>query len=506
MASESTDPGAPRRLHWSTIAFRVVGLLRGLLLPAIGVLLAARGSKWELIFALFVFPALAFEIIRYFTRRYRFTDEDFIVTEGLFFRNERHIPYQRIQNIDLVQNLFHRALNVAEVRLETGSGGKPEAELRVIGLDAVEELRARIFHGRAAGSTDSTAAPGAMLPAADRAAGADLLVAIPTGELVRLGLIVNRGLALVAVLIGVSWELDLWDRIAGFEQLREWFNEVIARPGVLLVAIGLAACVFLWTLSIIWSILRFHGFTLHRHGDDLRLSCGLLTRLAATVPRRRIQVISIQAKPLHRLFQRVTIRIETAGGNTEEGEQKDTISQRWFVPIIHRDRAMALVREIQPDFDFDTDSSGWQPLAPRAAWRRARLVGVVSMIGSAAAGYVLGMPWGIVLAVALPVVMALWAWLAVKRTCWMMTPRGFIVQHGVLSRATTMTLINKVQTVEIAVSPFDRRWNMAGLTIDTAGAGATGERLSLAYLPFDVANHLRDAIATRAESIAVHPT
>ena len=80
------------------------------------------------------------------------------------FRSERHIPYGRIQNIDALQNVFHRLLRVAEVRVETASGGEPEATMTVLPEGALAEMRHFVFAGRQ-GAVADTQAP--EEPAAD---------------------------------------------------------------------------------------------------------------------------------------------------------------------------------------------------------------------------------------------------------------------------------------------------------------------------------------------------
>ncbi len=50
-----------------------------------------------------------------------------MIRSGLIFRNERHVPFSRIQNVDAIQNVFHRLFGVAEVRVETGGGKEEEA-------------------------------------------------------------------------------------------------------------------------------------------------------------------------------------------------------------------------------------------------------------------------------------------------------------------------------------------------------------------------------------------
>ena len=69
---------------------------------------------------------------------------------GLLFRNERHVPYTRIQNLDATRTVMHRLFGVAEVHIETGGGAEPEARISVLHTTVFEEMRRRIFEGRRA--------------------------------------------------------------------------------------------------------------------------------------------------------------------------------------------------------------------------------------------------------------------------------------------------------------------------------------------------------------------
>ena len=122
-----------------------------------------------------------------------------MITSGLIFRNERRIPYSRIQNIDAVQNLFHRLFGVVEVRVETGGGDTPEASLRVLPRGALDEMRERVFAGRGR----------AVVPAAEGAVSAvqeerpELLLRLRTRELLLAGFIESRGLIIIMAAFGL---------------------------------------------------------------------------------------------------------------------------------------------------------------------------------------------------------------------------------------------------------------------------------------------------------------
>src|SRR6185436_16143572 len=147
-------------------------------------------------------------------------------------------------------------------------------------------------------------------------------------ELLLLGVLDNRGMILLTAAYGVLWEAglfqSLWDRVAngwyGPGLVRDTIRRVVAgepwpwgQIGVLLIGI-LTLLVLIRVVSMIWSALRLYEFRLSRVGEDLRTEYGLLTRVTATIPLRRVQTLTIREAPLQRLFDRMSIRVDTAGG------------------------------------------------------------------------------------------------------------------------------------------------------------------------------------------------
>jgi putative membrane protein len=330
------------------------------------------------------------------------------------------------------------------------------------------------------------------------------LLSIPTGEWILLGLISNRGMALVFVAAGLAWEYDLFDRLdidfkslvrqhtAGFS----WASAVALSAAVVIMAL-----VLLRILSAIWMVLRFHGYQLTRDGDDLRLTCGLLTRVTATVPRLRIQLISVRQTLLQRWLGRASIRIETAGGagvKGADGEGHATLSRRWFVPIVHVQIVPHILREIRHDMDVDFREATWQPLAPRARARMLRLALIIALLITLVATAIVR-PWGAAIGLA-AVPLALWhahreaAFMAYART-----NRGMLFRSGAFTRCISATFFDKAQVVSLLESPFDRRYAMATLCIDTAGAGPADHRLRVPYLPKDLVLTLLADVYHRTE-------
>lgn len=481
-------------LHPTSLIFDVISHGRSYLIPAvIAMFSAARGNTSGIILAAVIFiPAFLTSVFRYFTFRYRIQDKQLIVTKGLLFRSVRTVPVSRIQNIDFVQNILHRLLNVAEVRVETASGTEPEATLRVLSLEKMQQLRHEIFDLQAGEPTATeeldnqsrSDSATALSPAVSREAGQSLLE-IPTNWLVRAGLASNRGMIIIGILFGLFFQFD------GEDRFQFIFNEVGKRipkdaDNMLVIVGGIAGAIvvllLLRLLGIAWFVLRFHGYRLLRHGEDLRISCGLLTKVSATVPRNRIQFISIHRNLIMRWMGYCSVRIETAGGAGKENEDATTtVSRRWFVPIIRDDQLRELLNELRPGLNWDESKLDFQPLAPRAGARLIRLAIFGSLV-FAAVGMAITRPWGWAAGV---VALPLLIWWAIKKSRSMRYARtedGVVYRSGVLTRKTSMTFFEKIQTLSVGQTPFDRRWNMAHLSIDTAAAGPAEHRIDIPYL------------------------
>ena len=64
--------------------------------------------------------------------------EDIRVEHGLLSRSARSVPYERIQDVSIEQKWLPRLLGLAEVKFETGAGGKEEISLAYLSLEGLD--------------------------------------------------------------------------------------------------------------------------------------------------------------------------------------------------------------------------------------------------------------------------------------------------------------------------------------------------------------------------------
>lgn len=476
-----------RRLHPASLLFTIGAQAKSLLLPGIVVLYwGLRGERGELWIMLLFIPAVAVALFRYWSYRYRFDRDELVVRQGIVFRSERHIPYARIQNIDLVQNPLHRLFRVAEVRLETAGGQKPEAVMRVLSLDAVQRVRAHVFADVPGRDPTAEAAPESA------ASEGKLLHTMGGREVLLFGLISNKGMVVVAAALGAAWQLDVFDRWVSSlsRESLERYGHLVPREnalaaGVLVLLAVVTLLVFVRLLSIVWAMTKFQGFRLARRGEDLRAEYGLLPHVTKTIPRHRIQLLSTRAGFLHRRCGRVAVQVETAGS---AGEQQGPNADRlWLAPLIRTQKVASLVREALPGVDLD--GVPWRSVSARARGRVFRLALYVSALVTGLAVWSVG-AWGLM---TMPILVP-FAWLNaklyVKHTGYALVSGAVFFRSGWWNRRLSVARFGKIQSLERGESPFDRRHRMASLRVDTAGATRVGHSIHIPYLDAAVATSL----------------
>lgn len=496
MSSSVESALTERRLHPLSWLFTLIGQLKQFALPLVFVVITGRRANADFYSLIGVGVLVAYSVAQYFTYRYRIETDGVVVRSGLFQRSLRHVPFARIQNVTVHQNVLHRIFGVAEVKLESAAGGpRPEAQMRVLRLDAAHELE-RLVRQRVvpAGDSATTEATDAAPP----------LLALSTGEVIRLGLINNRGMLVVGGLF--AFMAQAGDNLLGkfFTSFGHWLSGQAGAmhltalgmlgASVILIALMLIA---LRVLSVSLALLHFHGFTLREDNGRLSVERGLLTRTRGSVPRQRIQAFSLTEGLLHRWFGRRSLRVDTAV--MEAVNDKAVLGE--LAPIAPPARIDALVDHLlqspsapaneRPRWPIET----WQPLHPRAWRRKFSLPALLVFAATIVVSWLQG-PWGLLLLALVPLLALRATWWA-RHSAYSVAQDLIAFRSGWLDRQWRFAECQKLQAVEWVQSPFDRRHGMATLRFDTAGASPMASALAIPYLPEADARAIYEQLAAK---------
>ena len=488
---EAAPADAERRLHPMSWLFVLLQQLKQFIVPLLALVVFGQGDAddsgygydsnlWPLIG---VGVLAVVSVWQYFTYRYGVSGDTLVVRSGLFERSLRVIPFARIHNVALQQSLLHRMVGVAEVRLESAGGKKPEAEMRVLKLEDALALEA-LVRNRGTAAPAATVAEPAAAP----------LLSLNTGEVLRHGLVSNRGLILLAAAYGGMWQVpglrgnlfEGWgEAVFGWAEGRQFGPAQYALAAISLL---LLAVVVLRLLSMLMALLQYHGFELREHGRRLTVERGLLARWRTSASRRRIQAWTLEEGVLHRLLKRRSLSVDTAVAEEEQNQQR---ALRELAPIATPSACDALIEHLLP-------ASRWQSLAwqaqPASNWWRIWWPGALLALAIAAAASWRVGAWAAIVLLWWPW-SAFTAWQHARRLAWSIDDALVAVRGGWWSRHWRFAEIDKLQALQLTRNALDRRFGTASLSFDTAGAGVLAPPLRIRFLPERVARDLQDHVA-----------
>jgi putative membrane protein len=450
-----------RRLHPVVPLIMFVKQLPEMVVPMVGMVAIAQdeGLSVVLLAAAGLFGAFfAFRVLDWWRFTYTLLPNEMFIESGVFSRNRRSIPWDRVQDVEIERNPLARLFGLAKVKLETGGSGSDEGLLDSIALeDAIalrDEIRAR--RGITVAATEQQASE------------TPPVFAMTMPRIVQAGLF-NFSVLWLAIIVGtvqyfqelLPWSMDDVEEWIGVHQHEIWG---MISPATILVALVLF--LVLGTVSgVIEMLVRNYGFTLSHEGRTLRRVRGLLTRSEVAIPLKRIQAARTVAHWLQRRFGLCRVDVQTMGGNTTGGLQD-------LAPLANADEVERILTlaggfsRIAPE--------RFEPVAPVHPWYDAMTEALPLTLVVLAAGFVWPAAlWG----VALTATMAAAQVIGARPHGWRLESGTLHVRHGWFGQDHWMLPLAHVHSVSLCAGPVQRRLALATVAIDSAGAPAGGLRI-----------------------------
>ena len=437
--------------------------ISGLIFPGI-VLLMSQGFSLRTValflLAVFVFAALAalWGFLSWRATTYAVTDNSFRLKRGVFQKSERTIPLDHVQSVDTVQGVIQRAFGVVEVRIETAGGGASEPDASLSALDRAEaQALRREIEGSQRERTEETAGPRVLR----RLSTGDLLIAGATSGQI--------GVAFSLLAVGSQF----FDDFLADDFVRRLIETLAPNWLMVLLIFVPIGLLLAWFLAIAGTVLAYTGFTLSREGEFLYIKRGLLERREATIPLSRIQAIRVTEGVLRQPFGLAAVRVESAGYGEDAG-----VSTMLF-PLLPHDEVQEFLAEATPEFAVNPTL---EPL-PRRALRRyifRAVVGYLILALAAAIGWfvVFGSVLALLAFLLVPPA-ALYGWLSYRDAGWALEEDRLVVRYRSLGRKTAIAPRRRLQSREVARSPFQRRVRLATFLAEVAsGSGGSALRVT----------------------------
>ena len=471
------DLSLPTRQSKKSILFYLFKNLKGLALVA---LYAAFGMSswatagWSTVFiAGIAAVALIAPILRYYFFTFHINADELIINEGFLFKQRKSVPIDRIQSININQNVLQRLLSISSLEIETaGSSGK-EIEIPALEFVFAKALKDTLKSkstavNEASLGTDDLAntatienqkdAADAQEVAQEKPMVAKTVMQLDVADLFKIALTQNHlksgGLAL-GVVVGFWFQIK--DFVAKFigDPFENW-EEDLAQTAVTdtvritdylgsIVIAFVLFCIVSILVSFVLTFSKYWDFKMVHDGDNLEVQMGLFNRREVKMPLSKVQILEFHSNPLRHMLGYQTARIYQA-------QSQDTKSTAIEVPAC-KPAMVAQLQQLLFNEPLETAQHELKP-NPWSYMRFSLYIMSLFLLPLLAASIYLEQLSAAVAAILIYVLTAYVSYNIGKRNAIQRGDSFVIFYKGWIFPTTIITPIYKVQAVELWRSIF----------------------------------------------------
>ena len=477
----------PQRQSPFAILFILLKLGRNLVRYGWPVLLIlffnSKGSSpWTTVYGLFlVFAVLSAisSIAAYFRFYFYIKDGELIIERGIFQHTRVNIPFEKIQTVNFRQNVFHQALGVVQLEIDTAGSAQSELSIEALDREQAVQLRSFLMENRgdfAQIEEDSESPPPTESNLTE-------ILHLQVSDLLRIGISQNHlrtaGI-LLAFIVGL---LENLEEFTGFRVYDEIGDSILHFSLAFLFRILIWGAFLLFISffgSLILTTIRYYGLRLWQSDKGFKLEAGLFERREKSVQLHRVQFLKWTQNLLQRQLKLHQLSLFRASGLQNNDNSRSAI----VIPGAKIDQITRLQQAYFPNFNEEQATK--HGISKKIIRRRMILIGILPLV---LLWLLKWDQWIITLVISLFWLYFIWRTSKAYHQNWQywLHSEGLLTQSGIFGRQHYFLKWPHIQSIRIKQSWYQKRKKLASIHFHTA-AGV----VRIPYIPLKQANQIRD--------------
>jgi len=460
-----------KRQHPVSAFSRVFAIVKDNIITLIVILFVGKRSTDDLSnllgIILVAVGLLLFSFVSWWRYRYRLSDGELNIEQGVIFRKKQFIPRERIQVVDTTSGFLQRMFGLVSLKIRTASG-EGGATLSALTKEEAERITEALQTDEI--EPDDTGSTTAY---------EDVIRTITYKELI-LTAATSGSIGVIATILGsVSSELDTL-----FSETQIYnFIEGLVGSGwqmvlLLVVSISLMAIIF----AFLGTLIKYARFSIRRLEDTLVIRRGLIEQKTISIPLDRIQAITIGESPLRQLIARASVMVSSAGYGDENGQVTT------LFPLLKMNELHHFIQEMVPE--FAVSSTTVKP--PGYAVRRyvVKML-IITFVISLLLFLFTNTLWVFLLLIP----GAIWGYFQYRSTAVGLKGECLIARYRHFSQKTVILKKNRVQAASLRQTFLQKSKNLGNLSIHFA-SGKSGQTVTLRELDLDTGRDIQYWVGT----------
>lgn len=316
----------------------------------------------RIIFLIIIGLTLISIIYKWFTHKYKISDDTFHLYKGLFSKSERTIPFSKVQNVNRHTTLFHRLFKMTSIHFETAiTGESATVKFEVISLKEAEQMEEHLKNIEPM-TLDIKEEADHSNPKFDHQDHDRVIHFQPTKKDTLKAAFTSLSFLVLIPLIGsLYYSLDELFQIEGVaKDFFEWTISSWWIITIIIIALLLASIAF----GIIRAFIKYGKYEISSDADYIYIIKGMIDETAFSIPKEKVQAIEIEQSMMKRLLGLAGVKLRSAGG-LSLGD--DTLEINTLYPFLPVDQAYEIITEILPSYTISQEMIG---LPKKSFWVR----------------------------------------------------------------------------------------------------------------------------------------
>ena len=447
---------------------------------------------------LLVILQFVFSYLSYKKFKFSIQEDAFHLDHGVIKLSHVEIPFERIQNINLQQNILQQVLNVVGFEIETAGEGTAEIKIKALDKEFATALKSKLIEekskleGVEVSENKSQGSEDISTDGQTSSEKESLLFKLDFKTLIKVGVSSNlfRGVGLLMAFFAYLYNF-LRDFVTQFYDfnLEEDVKDRIPETITFISFLILGVLVIGFLITIMTTVLKYFDLKILKNQQNYEVEYGLFKRVNKVIKKAKTQIFEIRTNPVKDLFKIRSVYVSQASSHQLTEKQKIGL-----VGLSIKNVNLLFSSLFQIDFEelkYDYFKSQ-NRLFFRYFYRSLFL-----MLGLSTAAYFLFFNWISISVLILIFLLLIYVSVVKVRKSNIGFNEDLVsIRKGSIDTKFKMIEIYKLQSVRISRNIFQQYNGHADIILETASGSVTVE-----YLKLNEARDLLNYLIYKIESV-----
>ncbi len=434
-----------------------------------------------ILFVIFI-SILIFSILKYLNFKFHVTHDDFLLSSGIFNKDNIVIPKSKIQNVNITQNFLQQLINVVSVKIETAGDDSSEIEINALDRENARRLKEELFVKKPTLRQENED----EIEIKD-----DVFFKASIKRLLLEGISQNHFksfLIILSTIFGLYYEVkDYVKDLKLEENLQNNINVADTNLTGLLFLYIASILVFLLisiTFSVVKTLIVNFNLEVIEHHKNIEINKGLFNKMSLTLTPSRIQNLVVKSNRLKEYLGLYRLSVKQAMVNKKQ-------QKNFGIVALDKQQLNYLVRKLFNNYSQPSTYQKPESYFKRVLWFQ---LGVVLLVLNLPLFFVFGNLFWIA-NIPLVLLIAVYVHFKYEKSRYAISDGHITIGSGFIDTLVNILEIHKIQSVQFKQSFFQKRRDIASVVISTAS-----KNVSIPYVKSEIAKSICDRLLFEVES------